>query len=458
MSQQALDFRTSIRTVRRKSKTFIAIAVLGLLVGAGYAVVRPPLRSSTALVVLPAIAASANAQAAAEAGITDNEIATQVVVASSYPVLAGALPHISPPVSAQTLQGRVQVQNLTGSSIISISASAPTAAEAEATANAVANSYIAYVTAPDSPAGRVSATMLEPANTATGGNLAAQLAIDGLLGLLSAAIVGFIALLAISTRDRRLVERDAIANSIGAPVLASVPVRNPSDATSWMKLLEEYEPAAVHAWILTKLLQQLGVTPAKGRDGAAAGNGTSLTVLSLASDPRALALGPQVAAFAAAQGIPTALVVGPQQDVNVTATLRTACATPEQTRADQRRPLQLVVAEDDDELSVAMDNPPGWLGAPFVVVVAVVDGQVPLMPHAVSTTSTVLGVTSGAATADQLARAATVAAAHGREVTGIIVANPDPGDQSTGRIPRMVAPLQRPLPTRVNDVPTEIKR
>jgi len=458
MSQEALDFRTSIRIVRRKSKTFIAIVVLGLLIGAGYAALRPPMRTSTALVVLPAIAASANAQAAAQAGITDNEIATQVVVAGSYPVLTGALPHVSPQVSVQTLQSRVQVQNLTGSSIISISASAPTAAEAEATANAVANSYIAYVTAPDSPAGRVSATMLQSANSANGDNQTARIVVDGLLGLIGAAIIGVIALLAVNTRDRRLVERDAIANSIGAPVLASVPVSSPSDAASWMKLLEEYEPGAVHAWGLTKLLRQLGVARAKGGDGAAAGKGASLTVLSLASDPRALALGPQVAAFAAAQGIPTALVIGPQQDVNATATLRTACATPEQARAEQRRPLQLVVAEDEDQLSAAMANSSEWVATLFVVVVAVVDGQVPLMPHAVSTTATVLGVTSGAATADQLARAATAVAAHGREVTGIIVANPDPSDQSSGRIPRLLAPVRRSLPTRVNDVPTEIKR
>ena len=45
-------------------------------------------------------------------------------------------------------------------------------------------------------------------------------------------------------------------------------------------------------------------------------------VLSLSSDPRAIALGPQLAVFAASQGIPTALVIGPQQDATVTATLR----------------------------------------------------------------------------------------------------------------------------------------
>ena len=45
----------------------------------------------------------------------------------------------------------------------------------------------------------------------------------------------------------------------------------------------------------------------------------SLAVLSLSSDPDALALGPQLAVFAAAQGIPTSLVIGPQQDAAATA-------------------------------------------------------------------------------------------------------------------------------------------
>jgi len=85
----------------------------------------------------------------------------------------------------------------------------------------------------------------------------------------------------------------------------------------------------VHAWGLTRMLHQLGAAAPRAAapragDGAEAGEAVSVTVLSLASDPGALALGPQLAAFAAAQGIPTVLVIGPQQDMNVTAALRTA--------------------------------------------------------------------------------------------------------------------------------------
>jgi capsular polysaccharide biosynthesis protein len=448
MSQQALDFRSSVKAVRRHSKIFFPIVVLGLLIGVGYAVLRPPLLTSTTLVVLPNVANAQVAQSAA-AGSTDNTMATQVVIASSTPVLSGALPHVSPAMSLQALDGRIQVTSLAGS-IISVSANGATAEQAETTANAVAASYIAYVTAPSSPGGRMSARVLEPAASAAGGKLPEQIGIFGLIGLLGGALVGLIVSLAISTSDRRLVERDDIANSIGVPVLVSIPVGRPSDAGSWAKLLDEYQPGAVHAWRLTKLLRQLG--PVGGDDSRR--GCVSLTVLSLASDPRALALGPQLAAFAAASGISTTLVVGPQQDVNVTATLRTACTaleSPEGSPEGHGKPLKFVASTDDHPDTSSLDTA-------LAIVVAVVDGRSRVMPDTVPTTATVLGVSAGSATAEQLARTAMTAAASGHEVVGILVADPDPTDQTTGRVPRMMPPLRRQLPTRISDVPTEIKR
>jgi hypothetical protein len=348
--------------------------------------------------------------------------------------------------SLQTLQTRVQVTSV-ADSILSISASGGTAEQAEATANAVANSYIAYVGAAASPVGHVSASMLESATTATGSKLPTQIVIFGLLGVLAGALVAFVISLAISRNGRRLVERDAIANSIGVPVLASIPVGHPSDAASWARLLEEYEPGAVYAYGLSQLLWQFGATD-MGASNGARGSGSSLTVLSVSTDPGALALGPQLAAFAAARGIPTALVIGPQQDMDVIATLRTACAAAAQP-GGQRRPLRLIVS-DDGHL--------GQLRAAFVVVVTVVDARAPRMPDTVQTSATVLGVSAGAATAEELARAATAAAVDGREVAGILVADPEPSDQTTGRIPQLARPTRRQMPTRAKDVPTEIRR
>ena len=79
----------------------------------------------------------------------------------------------------------------------------------------------------------------------------------------------------------------------------------------------------------------------------------------------------------------------------------------------------------------------------LVIVVAVMDSRVPKMPDTMRTNATVIGISAGAATAEQLARAAVVAAADGREITGILVADPDPDDQTTGRIPRLARPARQ---------------
>ena len=443
MTQQTLDLRRSIQQVRRHRKLFAAIVAAGLFIGAAYAIFRPPVLTSTALVVISGISAQSD-QASSQGA--DGMISTQVVIASSDSVLLGALPRVQPAVSLPQLRDTVHVASEAGS-ILSISASAKTAAQAESMANAVANSYVAYVRSKNNPVGQVPAGVLESATTATGPKLPQQVTIYTLLGALAGALIGFITSVAIGRNNRRLVERDAIANSIAAPVLASIPVGQPSDPASWAMLLEEYQPDVVDAWRLTRLLQQFGVGSNWAADNGSAGS-SSLNVLSLSSDPRALALGPQLAAFAAGHGIPTALVVGPQQDMNVTATLRTACAAPAQGQP-RRKPLRLI-ASDDARL--------GQLRAAFVVVVTVIDSRDPRIPDTVRTAATVLGVSAGSATAEELARAATAAAADGREIVGIIVANPAPDDQTTGRVAHVTPPLRRSLPTRTTGTPMEIRQ
>ena len=178
--------------------------------------------------------------------------------------------------------------------------------------------------------------------------------------------------------------------------------------------------------------------------------GFSLAVLSLSCDPRALALGPQLAIFAASQGIPTALVIGPQQDTNATAGLRTASAVP--PSASSKRPNLLRVTVSDD------GNVAGLADAALIVVVVVVDGKVPEIPDTMRTTATVIGVSAGAVTADQLARTAVVAAADGREITGILVADPDSADRTNGRIPRSDQPVRRKPSARPVGIVTEIRR
>jgi hypothetical protein len=70
---------------------------------------------------------------------------------------------------------------------------------------------------------------------------------------------------------------------------------------------------------------------------------------------------------------------------------------------------------------------------------------------------TVLAISPGTATAEQLARFAVSAAADGRNIAGIIVADPDSADRTTGRLPQPARPTRRRVPTRVNGT-TETRR
>jgi capsular polysaccharide biosynthesis protein len=432
MTQEPLDLKKSLQLVRRHRLIVAAVAVLGLLGGVAFAVLRPPMRSSEALVLLPS---------------STRSVATQAVIASSDPILSTALLRLHPAMTLQMLEGRVQVKTRTAT-ILAVSATGKTDAQAEATANAVANSYVAYVRSGNIPGGQVQARVLESATTATGTSLPSRLIITGGLGALLGALIAAIAVLAFNRRDRRLRERDEIADSIGVPVLASIRAEHPSDAAGWTNLFTDYEPGAVDAWRLRKALQLLGLADSNF-NGSSQGSGMSLAVLSVASDSGALALGPQLAVFAASRGIPTALIVGPQQDVNATATLRAACAAPPHAPSRRSNHLQVTVRDHDSAV-----RPPD---AALTVVIAVVDGQAPQVPDTMRTTATVLGVSAGVATAEQLARVAASAAVGGHDITGILVADPDPADPTTGRLPQLARPTQRRLPTRMTGTTLETR-
>lgn len=415
MSQQSFTLRKSARAVAQRKYLIGIVTLAGLLIGLAASVLRPPLMTSAALVVLPQNAPS---------------VSTEVVIAGSEPVLSRALPKIHPAMSLPTLQSQLHVKNLT-SNVISISGQARSGEQAEQIANAVANAYIAYVGRPfktPTPVGNVAVQVLQPATTATGMGALAQDLLDAGLGALAGLLAGVVTAILLKRRERTLSGLDDIANSIGVPVLAAVPVGRPADAAEWTQLINDYQPGPVEAWRLRQALREIGIseTTANQRDTA------TVTVLTMSSDPRALALGPQLAAYTASLTIPTLLIVGPQQDSNATAALYIACAA--QEGSPVRSAHLRTAATDTVDVAVSPD-------ARLVIVVAVVDGKNPKLPVALQTQVTMLGVTAGASTPEQLAMVASAAAAAGGAVTGVLVADPDPADQTTGRIPRSVRRL-----------------
>jgi len=235
-----LDTRRFLHSLRRHKMIVGVVVLLGLVVGSAFTVLRPPLYSGKALVEIPG----------------EQYIQTQVVVAISDSVLAGAAPALNPAVPLATLRHQLSATSLT-TEIVQLSAKAKTAAQAEEIVNAVASSYVSYLSSPTAPGGKVYAQVLDPAMTAARTPLGTRLLLYGGLGGLLCGLIGSIVAISIDRADRKLWGRDAIADAIGVPVLASVPVGHPSSAAGWRKLLEGYDPGVVHGWALRKALHHL---------------------------------------------------------------------------------------------------------------------------------------------------------------------------------------------------------
>lgn len=431
----ALDARTLLHAVWRHKIVFSVLFLLGLAAGAAVTLVRPPMLASKVLVVVPGT----------------RFIQTQAVIADSDPVLIAARRSLHPPITLETLHHRVSAASVT-STVLQITALGKTARQAEDTANAVARSYVTFVRSPRTPGGKASAQVLESATPAVGASLLVRMAEAGGLGALAGAVIGIIVTAAIGSADRRLRERDDIAAAIGAPVLASVPVAHPSDAAGWARLLENYDPTVVHAWSLRKALRQLGVTDGR----SATGTRVSVAVVSMSSDRRALALGPQLAIFASSLGIPTTLVVGAQRESNSTAALSAACTMTATALTGQPSRLRFAVGDGDqaDRLT----------STALTVIIEVVDGRDPRPAPSSMAATTVLAVSAGAATAEQFAKVGVSFVTDRAGITGVLVADPFASDHTTGSLPQLSQPARRRSlahqvqPDRANGTATETPR
>lgn len=172
------------------------------------------------------------------------------------------------------------------------------------------------------------------------------------------------------------------------------------------------------------LVDSSGITDAPER--------AKVVVVTLPNDRRALALGPQLASFAASTGQRTHLVTAVQHESGNR--LWAACAS---VAPGEQPRTGLTVASHD----VGQE-------ADLTVYVAVIDrepaGLALLGAHGAVT---LLAVTSGAATPDDVARAALAADDAGHPVSRVIVVDPDPLDRTTGRLLPTERSQHVPLPS-----------
>jgi capsular polysaccharide biosynthesis protein len=436
MDQQPMNLRRAAKVTRRYKALIGVIALIGLVVGAGYAVINPPKLTSQALLVIP---------------LPTPNIATQVVIAGSAPVLTGALPKLGSGETLQSLQKKITVSEVTPNAI-SVTAKDNSSAAAVQDANAVAKSYVAFITSGKSPFASVVPHILVSATSATGTSAADSAAVDGAIGLLAGLLVGLIAAAWRDRNEARLWRREQVAYVAGAPVLAALTAgpggagqrkarpgagsqQVPGNAAGWVRFFQEFDPLAGSVWQLRTVID---------RAAAMSGSGGAVTVLSVAGDRKALLLGPQLAAFAASTGTRTALVVGPQAPAGA-AGLRAAAAADGQL----------------DQLQIISANPvaDNWTerDAELSVIVIAVDGGVPALPEAAQAPPVVLAVTAGAVKAAELARLAAAVRKAGSRIAGVIVGNPEADDSSSGRAPRRDGTAARGPAGRPNGRVTEMR-
>lgn len=256
--------------------------------------------------------------------------------------------------------------------------------------------------------------------------------------LLTAGIV-----MLLTGRNRRLIFRDDIADSVGSPVVASIHTRGRNSVASWVALLRDHSPTSAEAWTWRQALRQLTPTAPATGTGAQRGRDRSdhpscVTVVTLSSDPRGLAAGPQLAAYAAAAGMRTHLVAAQRHESG--AALWAACSN---------------VGQDvDPHPRLTVDVEPLEEGqVDITVVLVVVDRGQPQLTDVPADSVVLLALSAGSATAEELARVAMAVDETGRRIHGILVTDPDNLDRTSGRLLQPDRVQQIPLPTRLTGAP-----
>jgi len=352
--------------------------------------------------------------------------------------------------------------------------------------------------------------IVQPAAPATGPGLTGRLVTSALVGALL-AVAGTALLLVIRRRrDPRLRARDDLADAVGSSLLAVVHGRPQTSVAGWLALFETYDPPAEEAWAFRQVLHALAAH-SDSRDPSRTGakrtpvrveHPSSLTVVALSGDQRAVAVGPQLAVLVASLGITTRFVVATRHD-SVSA-LYAACATEHNLK--QRTGLALAAGETvparaaaprymSDPLAKPLNgreskesrvhaalgdngatHPPREMtrtaqhtAAPTIepdvlptrrdvdltIVFTVVDRKEPTLLGLPATAVTMLAVSPGVATRDELARLAIAVDDAGRRIDGVVVADPDPSDRTTGRRTLDERATQAPLPLRMTG-PSEV--
>jgi capsular polysaccharide biosynthesis protein len=347
--------------------------------------------------------------------------------------------------------------------------------------------------------------VIQPAAPATGPDPTRRLVtwavVGGLLAMAGTALV----LLFRRRRDPRVRARDDLADAVGCSLLAVVRSHPQRSVAGWLALFETYQTPAEEAWAFRQLLRAL-MPPADSGDptqtdtkrtSGRVEHPRSLTVIAPSGDRRGMAVGPQLAVFTASLGISTRFLVATRHDS--AAALRAACAT---VRGSELRSGLVLDAEADSATPTRDAPPPATSGTTgplkgavagesrlqealgdysvgnatrgtgqetrqetrqtaqphdlsahrpvdLTIVFTVADRMEPTLRDVPATAVTLLAISPGAGTREELARLAVAVDDSGRHLDGMVVSDPEPSDVTTGRRTLDKRALQAPLPVRM---------
>jgi capsular polysaccharide biosynthesis protein len=432
--------RYTFQFVHRHTGIILLFTLLGCAIGLGYAVLSPPMQSSFALVLLPASAITANGQP------TQN-VNTDVEVALSQPVLGPAGKAAGLALSYSALERMVSITAPTPD-LLQITTRAKTAREAEALANDESESFVKYSTSSSVLATSigVGSQVLQRATTARGPSPLRDPEF-GVLGALVGLVCGGVVAYVVDRRDRRLRRRADIAEATGVAVLQSFSSRSREKADDWLSLFEKWQPGYTDQAGMRRLLGALGLSlretalqtvplrarhrPAPVRErtfGSLGDFDLDITVFAIAGDRGALGVAPELAVFVATQGLHVEFVVGIEHE-SVQA-MRSACAGRDNGRGQPRANLVTRGGPTETDLG-------GGLTVTLVVINPLKSETADLRhcwPARGGTRSTValLAVSSGYASAEQLAVVVDAAGDYQHPLSGVVVVDPDPADTTTG--------------------------
>jgi capsular polysaccharide biosynthesis protein len=293
----------------------------------------------------------------------------------------------------------------------------------------------------------VTPDVVQPAAPATGPSQTRRIVTWALIGALVAAAGTALVLLIRRRRDPRLRARDDLADAVGSSLLAVVRGHPQGSVSGWLALFETYHAPAEEAWAFRQVLRALAGPP-DARDPA--WNGTkrtpgrvehprSLTVIALSGDQRAVAVGPQLAVFAASLGITARFVVATRHDS--VASLWAACST---DRGLKERSGLVLDAGGSEGAAPSQEA-----FVDLTIVFTVADRKEPTLLDVPPTAATMLAISPGVGTREELARLAVAVDDAGRRIDGVVVADPDPSDRTTGRHTLDERAMQTPLPVRM---------